>query len=604
MIVDELVRRVREGRPMGERLLLEIQKDPYRAFGLQKAVGVRPSILKYEIPIDDHYLRAVVAAVAKSPRAGERIGTKGQRTPPVREEDLAEHWATYVDMQPLNDVCTKWCTRTYFPDAFARISMVANTIRLFDRLRDTTGLPVDIVFKGGVMIRLVLLEFFNDLPLEARVRAMQILDATRALSISDFDFEAVPRDHSLDTESTHRFTLVTYAVLLWLQERMQHEIERESSSSASSSASSHHSASRLEEGSEGGLLNASWDVADKRAELLADLRAAVAKVPNASAFYGATIDSVVVGDGSDAPPSSLPSGYRTKRGRAHPPRRDNKLIFACDAGRCAVPAGEVLRRVGLGFVPTESGGSRLYATMNAHIGEEGASVTTPGSPPPRKGYLRSTFTLSRIKHSFVVYYTTRGGERRCERLSGEMIDLSQSHGVHVDARRKFVYTQTREAYRSYPIIGVDSRIALRSYSPEGFLLDHVVMLHGTDAECYRAPKREKRMSRCVAFLLTHVLSPDVPGARERKMVALRRLADALRAPDTLRRAIPLGTGIAVIDDFAVRERDGIAGASSAEATAYLRGFDPLRALLDVFRIPQGVILSRRFLEYGDVFYYS
>ena len=40
-------------------------------------------------------------------------------------------------------------------------------------------------------------------------------------------------------------------------------------------------------------------------------------------------------------------------------------------------------------------------------------------------------------------------------------------------------------------------------------------------------KAEKRVARYVAFLFAHVLSPDVEGSRERKLSALRRLAEWL-----------------------------------------------------------------------------
>ena len=66
---------------------------------------------------------------------------------------MIDHWVTNEQLKPLNDVCTKWCTNKYFPDAFSRVNMVASVIRLYDRLRDVTGLKFNIVFKGGVMIK-------------------------------------------------------------------------------------------------------------------------------------------------------------------------------------------------------------------------------------------------------------------------------------------------------------------------------------------------------------------------------------------------------------------------------------------------------------------
>ena len=132
-------------------------------------------------PSTTNDLRNMARDVRRSRDAGRRIGVDWMpRDARVveKKEESDDHWVTNEQLRPLNDVCTKWCTRVYFPDAFARVNMVANVIRLYDRLRDVSGLRFNIVFKGGVMIRLVLLEFLNDLPLEARLRITEHIPET------------------------------------------------------------------------------------------------------------------------------------------------------------------------------------------------------------------------------------------------------------------------------------------------------------------------------------------------------------------------------------------------------------------------------------------
>ena len=282
----------------------KVQTDPFRYLHLADAVGVRPSVLRYRLPIDDERLRNMARDVRRSRDAGRRIGVDWMpRDARVveKKEESDDHWVTNEQLRPLNDVCTKWCTRVYFPDAFARVNMVANVIRLYDRLRDVSGLRFNIVFKGGVMIRLVLLEFLNDLPLEARLRITEHLQKHRALSISDFDFEIVPDNHKSADDEIHRFFLLDYAVLLWLQRRMQQEVERGKSC----------------------MMSLEWSEEDERRTLQDALQAEVNTLPSDSPLYRARIDHVVLGDTASKPPT----GYRTRSGRTSPAPRRNALYL-------------------------------------------------------------------------------------------------------------------------------------------------------------------------------------------------------------------------------------------------------------------------------------
>eukprot|EP00966_Prymnesium_polylepis_P181151 4195988-Prymnesium_polylepis.1 len=94
----------------------------------------------------------------------------------------------------------------------------------------------------------------------------------------------------------------------------------------------------------------------------------------------------------------------------------------------------------------------LEANKSTYIGDEkkeGEAI--------RSEYLRGVFHLARIKHSFVVYYTTRPGKKCCDRLGGEMIDLSQSHSIQRDMMKRAMYDTLKNPYREYPILGVDPK---------------------------------------------------------------------------------------------------------------------------------------------------
>jgi hypothetical protein len=540
-----------------EEKIKKLQLDPYRGFELEKAVGVRPSVLTYHLKLDDSFLASVAGDISVSKNAGRRVGKEWMpkdTTAVLPKENEDDTWAGYQELKPLNDACTKWCTKKYFPGAFARVNMVANVIRLYDRLSQVNDyLNFKIVFKGGVMIRLVLLEFLNDLPLEARVDATKYLDNLHALSISDFDFEIVPRNHNSKPEEVHRFFLLDYAVLLWLQKQMQIEIEKKEKNKSLGSDEKAHK----------GLLSLEWDAEEGKRELKMYLQEAV-DVAKGGSFKGATIDHVFLSDTPD--PGSTPKGYKTKSGKPAPPPRKNVLIFDCDDTKCILHASKAFEELGIRGVPSRSGGSRLYSTLNTYIGE-----TTDMDKNSRKGHLKGLFHLSRIKHSFIVYYTTQSGEKRCDRLGGEMIDLSQSHGVSRDLMKASMHNSVAMPYADYPILGVDPRhVVLHSYSMEGFLFDHSALIHHTEDHPWKVNKKEKRLGRYVAFLYAHVLGPRVMGSYAKKVNAFAKLSDNLSGLDSLLGSPPLRTGIQPIDAFAAKERNSLQHAPKREGQSYVR----------------------------------
>ena len=162
------------------------------------------------------------------------------------------------------------------------------------------------------------------------------------------------------------------------------------------------------------------------------------------------------------------------------------------------------------------------------------------------------FHLSRIKHTFTLYYTTRDGKKRCDRLAGEMVDLSM--GDPLDEIRAWKHKMLgKEAYRNYPIVGVPrDTVQMLSYSPHNFLLDHEQMLHLRETPPWGVPKYAKRVVRYAACLVLTVAElEDVEvSAKTRALQALvRYTGDAER----VRKSPMRETGIEVIDHFALKE---------------------------------------------------
>lgn len=538
-----------------------VEASSYEAFDVDADAARRPPLLRYTLALEDAFLARAAARVMASPLAGKRFGREwiplASKIEPREQDDV---WIPREDLKVLDDVCTKFCTHTFFPDANARVNTVINVLRLYDRLAEVGKLPFRIVFKGGVMLRLILLQFWQQQPLESRDAAIRYLAEQQAVTMGDFDFEIVPDRHRLSAEEVHRYVLVNYVVLLWLQRRMEAELRGEAPS---------------------GLLRVDFDREAARASLAARLQEAMDALPDSShPLHGAKVNAVFL-SARPGKTSVVPRGHTTRDGKAAPSKRRNLVVFACDEAQplerktttttptiatpCVCDADHVLRAVGLPPMPIE--GSLLYATCNTYINED----SSPSSRPQER---RPLFHLSRIKHAFVLYYTTKDGRKRCDRLAGEMIDLSMGD-VGDEVRAWKHETLGRAAYRSYPLLGVPKAVAtLRTYSPAGYLADHEAMLHLNATPPWAAPKYSKRLVRYAAFLVVHVASLPTVDAHG-KVRALRHLCAYLSDADGVRAKAMRPTRVPPVDHFARREhecaRQDVADAATLRAyRAYLR----------------------------------
>jgi hypothetical protein len=325
--------------------------------------------------------------------------------------------------------------------------------------------------------------------------------------------------------------LETYAVLLGLQKAMAVEVRLR------------QTGKRMHR-----LMNTRWETQQVQEQLKGKLQAVVDKLPEEHSLAGASVDTVFLSD--IVPPEERErwGHYTAKSGEWHPPRRDSVFIFRCGTEtRCVESARDVFEALGIPNVSNEYS-SPFYSTCNTYIGED---VFDKRGHDEKKSTL---FHLSRIKHAFIFYYTDRHGKKRCDRLGGEMIDLSMT-----DDRDEFKPWMLHRAenfykaslYQEYAILGVKQKIY--SLSPHGFLLDLEKMLHHEITRAHKALKYEKRILRYCVFLVIVVMGPMTEGTLSKKLDALKALVRHTAAPMHFI-GKRLHTGIPAVDHFAERER--------------------------------------------------
>lgn len=509
------------------RHMTDFKRDPPIPVGTDHPIG-------HEIPVDDGFLTHVAQELASKPLAHQRIGRNwlSGDTALVSKRTNDDMWIAREDLRILDDVCTRFTTKRFFPDAHTRVNMVINMIRIYDRAAKVAKQPYYIVFKGGVMLRLQLLEFLHDLDVEVRYEAIQYLsDAQRAVGVSDFDFEIVPTSHNQSEGETWRQVLTNAIYLLWIRrylERYAFETNQKNSGSERNM-----------------LIDNTWDYAEAEHELKEMLRVQVKELPSTHPLYGCTIDHVHIPHPKRDPPVLE---HRTRYGRSFPSPRENIMIFKCVAsGRdetCVTPMRDVLRTIGCSkelLQLTDVQHGCLYTTTNYHIGEH--------EPRGHKLSMLSNFHLSRIKHAFVMYYTTQDGERRVDRLSGEVIDLSQSHGGVYDERRRHMYADVPNPYRVYPIPNTNHII--RSYTIDALLHDLQDILHHGPTAPWDNPKVDKRLVRYSFLLVLEVLRGTQ--SMEHRQRALKALVSYVSNPGMVASRKMHSTGFESIDTFAAHE---------------------------------------------------
>ena len=103
--------------------------------------------------------------------------------------------------------------------------------------------------------------------------------------------------------------------------------------------------------------------------------------------------------------------------------------------------------------------------------------------------------------AFYMYYTTRDGAKRIDRLAGEIIDLSQSHYGPLDERKRHMYEDHPSPWRAYPIVEIPGQF-IRNYTPEALLHDVQDVYSPRRRSAVEQQKVEKRLVRyCVVILM-------------------------------------------------------------------------------------------------------
>ena len=505
-----------------------------------------PSPLTHQQSFSEETLRGISAQL-RHPNMKRRLGLAWVPSHSIRPQDDDDTWVKREDLKSLDDVCTKFCTRHFFPNAFARVNMVGNVVRFYNAFAKLNRLRYKIIFKGGVMLRLVLLQFWRNFPDDASHLAIEYLDTHKAIGLGDFDFEIVPDEHDLSPERKYTFLYLNTFALIFLQKHLLREL--------ASGAS--------------GMLQVDWDRKAAEEGLKEQIQAELDALPAEHPLHKARAERVVAGSAVADPPK----GFATRGGKPSLERRRNIFIFRLSDGTTAVTdAATVARECGMDEAFMREAGvtgranDYIYTTCNMHINE---------TPPPRQRTqeLNPHFHLVRIKHTFTLYYTTKDGEKRCDRLAGEMIDLSM--GDPTDEIRNWKHRVMPEGeFRDYPLLGVPE-LAFRSYTPTNFLKDHEQMLHLRETSPWAVPKYSKRIVRYIAFLIVVVLSEEQKAplvSRVRALLTLQRWLHTDLAAKMPRTASP------TVDHFADVEFASVA-ADRPHATEYV---ETLRGHMDAF----------------------
>ena len=541
-VIRDLVKQFRTGRPMSDAQHRRLAQS-FKHLGLGD--NARQSHLRFEIPFDMNTFHEIHTTIRQSELAGKRLGEEWRtlNTDVIRKRTDDDRWVSREEIRVLDDVCTRFMTKKFFPDAFIRINMTINMIQMYDTISKEFKVPYKIVFKGGVMMRLLILEFLHDLDISVRHEAIDYISKEqRAVGVSDFDFEIVPDARDQHPESTYRQVMANSLYLLWLRRFMEEGILMRMGS-PTKGVGKHKDDDKT-------LMNITWDYAESEYELRDMLQTEVDALPKGHALTGTRVDHVHIVHPDRRPPHFE---HRTRFDNHVPSTRDNIYIFkqlTRDNGLTqevhVAPAHEVLRTLGVAPKLNEylapSRGA-LYCTFNFHIGEHEHPTLSTG--------LKNNFHLSRIKHAFYMYYTTTDGVRRIDRLSGEVIDLSQSHYGPLDERKAHMYEDHSSPWMNYPVLEVPGQI-VRSYTVDALLHDiQDVLHHSTDTTPWDNPKVAKRLVRyCVVLVMVTYTQPI---SRTDKEGALRAVIAYLSDPMRVRRERMRRTRVTHVNDFADHE---------------------------------------------------
>lgn len=534
--IRDLVKQFRRGCGMTDTQRKRMSL-PFAKFGLSETV--RNTQLRFEIPLDMGMFREIHETVRRSLNAGKRLGEdwvpENVRLIERRVDD--DRWATRESMRVLDDVCTRFMTKKFFPDAFIRINMTVNMIRMYDKIARDFSVPYKIVFKGGVHMRLVILEFLHDLHVSVRHDAVEYLSQEQhAVGVSDFDFEIVPDHHDQSPSKTYRQVMANSMYLLWLRKYIEEGIILKGHTDSGRYDTSHH------------LMNTAWDYAESEYELRDMLQSEVYNLPSDHSLSGIRVDHVHIVHPKRRPPQLE---HRTRLDRHEPVKRENLYIFKQNINNGlqqevqVAPASEILRSLGVSEKLNEklsSSMGALYCTSNFHIGEH--------EEPTHALSMIGDFHLTRMKHAFFIYYTTKDGHRRVDRLAGEVIDLSQSNYGKNDQRKQHMYHDHPHPWVDYPILEIPGQV-IRSYSIPALLHDIQDVLHHSDEIPWLNRKVSKRLVRYCIVLIMVTYTHPIP--RSDKNAAIQTLISYVEDPNRMRRAKMRRTKVPHVDEFADHE---------------------------------------------------
>lgn len=526
-VVSKLVDDFRKGvvdKPFLER----VQMYGSRSFELSNSDLVRPNQLGFSVDHEWKTLSRWIGEVKRNPLTKERVGGEHNIIPDefvVSQKEEKASFLTYEEKRGLDDVCTKFCCETFFPDAMARLNMIFNIIHLFDEVASRARMKYRILFKGGIITRFLILEWLQHLSFGPRMEAIDYVSKEqKAVGISDFDFQVTFHPEHPPTEKDIQLAVfLNYIILLYVKKILHANICQHGKKTTDYIEARTH------------LLNINWDP-DNPEKLVSMLEEHVKELPPSHSMYGAKIDYVLVGNKLPSSKEGLRerlSRYSKKNGNSVFCGKKDNFIFRChgrkdESGedeKCVASARRVLRRMGFSkeICDLASPSPYVYATHNSYIGEESFKDRSTT-------FLPSVFHLTRIKHVFTLFYTTLSGDKISEVLTGELVDLSCSAGTRLNLKEAYIHSLVDKPYAGYKVLGVSKNGGiLRSWTVEGLFHDLSMMLHFEGCFPWENGKYEKRLIRYVCVFVILIFS--TPGVdMPTKISELKLLSTQLLRP--------------------------------------------------------------------------
>lgn len=362
----------------------------------------------------------------------------------VIDDELSKSGPNFSDKKPLMDVITDFNTVNFFATKTTRTNFIyvcnmALAAMTDEMSRLGLGNKIDVMFKGGTTMRMLVKELIRNFTLEVENYLNELLK--KSVKLSDYDFEVVTQAH-LPESVMSKINVITYLVVLRIRNYLEQHQEFYFDFFKLTDQAQQKKISQLKDklqtvidqkepdsffhGCKIDFMEYKGDCNDYGAK---SFNIAVDPSRAMEYQYLASIEKAVnESEGEDgASASASTSTCRTDFAIVidHTGKNHNVGVisaFRLLYGHYRLPAGfSTLAK------SSRSTGSRFYATHNPLI----QWMAVMGG----KDLKKIKFALNRIKYNYTIYFTKDGQKLKLD-LAGEVLDVSHAHN---DDRKKIKY---------------------------------------------------------------------------------------------------------------------------------------------------------------------